>query len=212
MEVLNVNRIKYNGDFEITFVSSWFVYGKTECPASEDSVCNPTGFYSITKYAAEKLLASYCDTYGIPYKIVRLANVLGAGDTKVSARKNALQYMIKTLCEGGSINLYEEDCYRDYIHVTDAAEAIRVVARDGVSSETYNAGSGTRSSIHTIIRTVHEMTGNRGIINLIPTPNFHKQVQVRDMWMDTHKIDWELGWSPKVGLSDIIKGLVSEYK
>ena len=41
-------------DVTFNFVSSWFVYGDTGMPAHEDSPCKPTGFYSITKKAAEE--------------------------------------------------------------------------------------------------------------------------------------------------------------
>ena len=58
------------GNVTFNFISSWFVYGKTtDLPAHENSPCNPTGFYSITKHAAEKMLISYCQTYGIKYRI-----------------------------------------------------------------------------------------------------------------------------------------------
>ena len=79
------------------FVSSWFVYGETELPAKEEYYCKPTGFYSITKKAAEDLLISFCRTYGVKYRILRLCNVMGNGDGKVSAKKNALSYMIDLL-------------------------------------------------------------------------------------------------------------------
>ena len=79
------------------FISSWFVYGDTEMPAKETSYCNPTGFYSITKRCAEQLLISYCETFNIKYRILRLANVAGQGDMKASPQKNALQHMINEL-------------------------------------------------------------------------------------------------------------------
>ena len=65
-------------DYTFNFVSSWFVYGQNyEIPFREDhSKCNPTGFYSITKHCAEQLLISFCNTYDINYRILRLANVL----------------------------------------------------------------------------------------------------------------------------------------
>ena len=46
-------------DIEFNYISSWFVYGKTSSvPVKEDTICNPTGFYSITKKCAEDLLIS----------------------------------------------------------------------------------------------------------------------------------------------------------
>ena len=78
------------------FISSWFVYGETELPAKENSVCSPRGFYSITKLCAEQLVESYCKTHKIPYRIIRLCNVYGKGDTGVSKKKNALQFLIES--------------------------------------------------------------------------------------------------------------------
>src|SRR5579864_3663940 len=87
------------------FVSSWFVYGDTTMPHAvpENALCNPKGFYSITKHCAEQLLRSYCDTFGLHYRILRLGNVVGLGDKKVSAKKNALQYMLNKLKAGEAV-------------------------------------------------------------------------------------------------------------
>ena len=68
------------------FISSWFVYGETELPAKEEYYCRPTGFYSITKKAAEDLLISFCRTYGVKYRILRLCNVMGNGDGTFAAK------------------------------------------------------------------------------------------------------------------------------
>ena len=81
-------------DVTFNFISSWFVYGDIPLPAREDSHCKPTGFYSITKRAAEDLVMSFCRTYDKKYRILRLANVMGAGDGKTSAKKNALAFMV----------------------------------------------------------------------------------------------------------------------
>jgi len=70
---------KHREDLVFNFVSSWFVYGDVELPAREDACCKPKGFYSITKKCAEDLLISFCQTYGLKYRIFRLANVIGVG-------------------------------------------------------------------------------------------------------------------------------------
>ena len=85
-------------DITFNFISSWFVYGKiSNLPVKEDFVCNPTGFYSITKYCAEQLIKSFAETYGMKYRILRLCNVVGKGDEKVSKKKNAITWMINEL-------------------------------------------------------------------------------------------------------------------
>jgi len=85
MEVLDA--IKEKNNIVVNFISSWFVYGETSLPAHENDCCQPKGFYSITKHAAEELLISFCKTYGIKYRILRLSNVYGLGDNSISKKK-----------------------------------------------------------------------------------------------------------------------------
>lgn len=208
MSVLQANRIKYGNNFEITWVGTWFSYGTVELPARETSACSPKGFYGISKLCAEQLLASYCNTFGITYKIIRLSNVLGVGDKKVSKRKNAIQYMISELVAGREIELYDGDIIRDFLHVSDAAEAIRKVARLGESGELYNAGSGHPTFIKDIIYHAAKKLNCEDKITTKPIPDFHSKVQAKNMWLDTTKISEELGWMPVRETMDIIDELV----
>ena len=106
MKILeNFKNSKDQGVFN--FISSWFVYGDTPLPAKEGSQCEPRGFYSITKLCAEQLVESYCKTYNINYRIIRLANVYGPSDLGVSKRKNALQFLINRLKNNEPIDLYD---------------------------------------------------------------------------------------------------------
>lgn len=210
MSVFEANKRKFGSDFEITYVSTWFVYGKVEPPAVEDMCCNPRGFYSATKLCAENLIATACETFGMRYKIVRLSNVLGIGDNKLSTRKNALQHMIKTLCEGGTVNLYEGDTYRDFIHVSDAAAGIRAVAERGKMGEIYNVGSGVCHRVADLIWLVSRSAS--GHVNTIPVPQFHKTVQVDSMWLNVEKIERDTGWRATRNVYDIIEELVDKYE
>ena len=86
-----------NKNLVFNFISSWFVYGDTEVPAKETSYCMPNGFYSITKRCAEQLLISYCRTFNIKYRILRLANVVGRGDKKASTQKKCTSIYDKSI-------------------------------------------------------------------------------------------------------------------
>ena len=76
-----------NSDNIFNFISSWFVYGNTQMPATEESICDPTGFYSITKRCAEQLLISYCQTFNIKYRILRWLILLDMEIIKRQHRK-----------------------------------------------------------------------------------------------------------------------------
>ena len=190
------------------FISSWFVYGNTELPAKETSPCNPMGFYSITKYAAERMVESYCKTFDLKYRILRLGNVYGLRATKVSKQRNAMQYLVGKVIKGEPIDLYNKGSdIRDFIHVSDACNAIKLCMDKGNLNSIYNIGSGIPQNFIDIMLYVKEQTKSSSQINFIDPPKFHKIVQVKDMYLDITKLK-ELGFNQKIplftGLDQII--------
>lgn len=199
----NKNKIK-----TFNFVSSWFVYGDSDLPAKENSPCNPKGFYSITKKCAEDLLISYCKTYNINYKIYRLCNIYGDTDKNASAKKNALQFLINKLKNHEEINLYENGNFiRDYMHVDDVCDAINLCIDSMQPNEIINISNGIPLVFREIIDHVVNQTQSKSKINSIEIPNFHKIVQVRDMYLDNTKLK-NLGFISKVSINDGLNKLI----
>jgi nucleoside-diphosphate-sugar epimerase len=187
-------------DVTINFVSSWFVYGDTHLPAHEDSYCNPKGFYSITKRCAEQLVESYCKTFGKNYRILRLSNVYGPRDRGASKKKNALQYLTDRLKNNEPIDLYHGGKFhRDYLHVSDACHAIKLVLEKGELNQIYNIGSGHAYMFRDLIDHIVKKTGSRSKINEIDSSDFHKLVQVKNMHLDVEKLR-SLGFEPDVSI------------
>lgn len=202
-----------NGVF--VFISSWFVYGwdsgfgPGSIPISENFTCEPKGFYSITKRTAEQLLISYCETYGLKYKILRLANVLGKDDKKISSKKNALQYLINKIKNNEDIELYDDgQFYRDYIHVDDVARAIDLVIEKGENNQIYNIGNGIPIVFKDVLIKAKEWLGSTSKIEVIQQKEFHKSVQSsRSFYMDNTKLKI-LGYTPTRDIDSIIWELV----
>lgn len=195
------------------FISSWFVYGQETNPESrgtkESDPCDPKGFYSITKRAAEQLLISYCHTHKLNYRILRLSNVLGVGDMKVSAKKNALQFMTRSIKMNNPIKLYNNgEFYRDYIHIDDCVDAIKLVTTDGMRDQIYNIGNGKPILFKNMIDMAIDITGSKSVVEKISPPPFHKTVQIDNFWMDNSKLR-DLGYSPKFSPYDMIKSILS---
>jgi len=199
-----------NTDITFNFISSWFVYGDTNVPAAEDTYCNPKGFYSITKRCAEQLLISFCETFNISYRILRLANVAGRGDNNASAQKNALQFMINELKAGRNVNLYDNgNLYRDYIHNNDVAVAINLILEKGNLNEIYNISNGIPYLFKEIINYAYSLINNPGKIIPIAVPKFHQTVQVHSMWLKNDKLR-ALGYIPKYDMHGIIEDMISD--
>ena len=190
------------------FISSWFVYGKTDLPAKEEYHCSPTGFYSITKKCAEDLLISFCKTYKINYRILRLCNVYGIGDNKTSKKKNAIQYMIELLKKDEEVFLYDNGTpLRDIMHVNDICSAINLVLEKGELNSIYNIGSGIPTKIGDIIQKAKNMLGSKSTISSVDAPEFHNLVQVKDFWMDTSKLK-SLGFEQTIPIEVGLKMLM----
>ena len=195
-------------DITFNFISSWFVYGNVELPANEDSYCDPKGFYSITKRTAEQLLISYCETFKIKYRIIRLANVLGKSDKKVSKKRNALHYMVNLVVNNEDVTLYDGGImHRDYIHVDDVVQAINLIINKGSDGEIYNVGNGLPICIHDALNYVKSKTNSTSKFITIETVDFHKIVQTKDMVLDISKIK-NLGYTPQYNINQILDTLI----
>lgn len=212
MNVLEHLRNQPNATFN--FVSSWFVYGQNDkTPFREDDLsCNPTGFYSITKRCAEQLLISFCNTYGIKYRIFRLANVLGEGDGKISKKKNALQFLIKEIVDGNDVELYYGgNVLRDYIYVDDVCGAINHCIKQAPVDQIINVGSGKPYLFLNIIKKAIDVAkSDSKIIEINPT-HFHNVVQVKNSYLDTTKLN-NFGYSCKFNIDDMVHKLVNFYE
>ena len=195
-------------DITFNFVSSWFVYGAGgNIPASENDPLNPNGFYSITKKCAEDLIISFAQTTGMKYRILRLCNVMGDGDTKASRKKNAIQWMVNELKADRDIKVYDNGSHcRDIMHVDDVCRAIKLVMDKGEVNEIYNIGSGEPTRVSEIVELAKHFTRSRGKIISIDPPEFHNNVQTQHFWLDTTKLK-RLGFAQHITNEFIVKDL-----
>ena len=196
-----------SNEITFNFISSWFVYGQGILPAKEDSKCDPQGFYSITKLCAENLIKSFSQTTGMKYRILRLCNVMGPGDRKASRKKNAIQWMIDELKADRDVKLYDHGSHcRDIMHVDDVCRAIKLVMDKGELNQIYNIGSGNPTSVSEIMSLAKHYSRSRGeLLNMEP-PEFHKNVQTQNFWMDTTKLK-SLGFEQHLTNEYIVKDL-----
>jgi nucleoside-diphosphate-sugar epimerase len=196
-------------DLTFTFISSWFVYGiSTPIPVSELQPCFPKGFYSITKLAAEQLLESYCKTFDIKYRILRLCNVYGPNDKGKGKKKNSLQYLIDEMKQGHDINLYHGGHFvRDYMYVDDVCRAIKLCMDRGPINEIINIGSGRHYKFIDLIEYVSKKIGYKGKINTINPTKFHEIVQVKDFCLDNTKLK-KLGFNNTITIEEGLNTLL----
>lgn len=214
VEALDKQRKHYGKELVFNLISTWFVYGDPAMlPVREDSCCTPKGFYAITARAREQLLISYCETFGMSYRILRLGNVLGVGDTRISLKKNALQYFIREIVNGLPVNLYWPDrTVRDYIHVDDVCNAISlIISNDRTKNNIYNVGNGIPVKFGDCIESIANRLDRSDCIKHVERSEFHKVIQTNVMYLDNSKIQY-LGYRPSKTILQTLNELVEYYK
>lgn len=207
-----------------TLISSWFVYGqdsgydadplnRTSRGIPETDPCDPKGFYSITKRCAEQLLMSYCETFSLNYRILRLANVIGKDDKKVSAQKNALQYLLAEIAASRDIQLYDGGhFYRDFIDSRDCARAIHIANTKGNLNEIYNIGNGIPCDFRSLLTYGRARCRSNSTFYTIEQKEFHKKVQSsRSFYMDNTKLS-KLGYTPNHIIYETISDIMESLK
>lgn len=188
-----------NRNITFNFISSGFVYGNDVLNAKETDCCSPTGFYSITKRCAEQLLISFCETFGVKYRILRIGNVYGI-DKTISSGKNVLGYMIGLLKTNQDIKLYEGgEFLKDYMFVEDICRAIKAILKNGNTNEIYNIASGTSMIFGDIIKTAKNKLGSSSSIVSASFPEEQNYIQIKNMTLNIDKLK-KLGFNCNMGL------------
>jgi dTDP-glucose 4,6-dehydratase len=184
------------------------VYGEslTDVPFTEkDAVLKPTNPYSASKAAAEMLVRSYIESFGMNIKIIRCNNVYGPNqypEKLIPKFKRLLKEDKKCTIHGTK----SAEIKRAFIHVDDVVDAVDVVWKNGITGEIYNIASDHELSV---------MDVTRMLIRII------KNTENYDTWIDyvedrpfndtryyicAEKLK-SLGWSQKKGMNDLIKFL-----
>lgn len=171
--------MKETGVGRIVFSSSASVYGEPErIPIDEYSKKEQTSVYGETKFFIEKMLDSYCRAYGFGAVALRYFNAAGCDPVGRTGEDHTPEsHLIPLVLDvplgrRESISIFGEDyptedgtCIRDYVHVTDLAEA-HVLSLKKLFSEgagfraSYNLGNGNGYSVKQVIDLARQVTGH----------------------------------------------------
>lgn len=166
--------IRENGTPRLVFSSTAATYGEPEeVPIKETAAPRPTNTYGATKLAIDYAMTSYATAHGLAAVSLRYFNVAGAHG-RFGERHTTETHLIPivlqvALGKRDKVQIYGEDyptddgsCVRDYIHVTDLADAHLLALRHAVPGEhrVYNLGSGTGFSVKQVIEACREVTGH----------------------------------------------------
>jgi len=204
IEVMNESHIT-----KIVFSSSAAVYGEPEgVPIPEEHPCSPKNPYGETKWIFERFLRALHDLGKLDYLSLRYFNAAGAdpegglGEDH-SPETHLIPIGLQAVLNGLSVPVYGTDydtpdgtCVRDYIHVTDLAQAHILALKKlegGGSSGIYNLGNGNGYSVREVIDTIKRVTGKEP--NTVDSSR--RPGDPARLVASSERIKEELGWTPR---------------
>ncbi|MBM7647437.1 UDP-glucose 4-epimerase [Bacillus ectoiniformans] len=141
--------LKYNVK-KFIFSSSSAVYGHAEGEASEDFPASPLSFYGTSKSVSESYIRLYHELFGLPYTILRYANVYGPRQ-RSDGEGGVINIFIEKLLNGEQPCIYGDGTQtRDFVYVEDVAQA-NVAAMVYGDNQTINIGTNTQTSINELL-------------------------------------------------------------
>ena len=197
----------------VVYASTSSLYYGQELPYKETSGMRaaPSDFYTEARIAAERLADLYKDRFGVPSVGLRFFSVYGPGEESKGVYANMLTQFVwaatnkairimgkkPTVYGTGSIE-------RDFIHVDDIVEALKLAMRNG--SGPTNVGTGKSYSFKEVMAKITAMTGEdvSKKVDFIPIPKNYLLKQVAD----TTKAEKELGFRARIDIDTGIRSLL----
>ncbi|MCI2105665.1 MAG: UDP-glucose 4-epimerase GalE [Intestinimonas sp.] len=199
-----------NGVDRIVFSSTAATYGEPKhVPILETDVTVPTNCYGETKLSMEKMFKWTAQAHGLRYVSLRYFNASGAHASGAIGEAHCPESHLiplilqvpngqreKIMIFGDDYPTTDGTCVRDYIHVTDLAQA-HILALEylnhGGQSDIFNLGNGVGFSVKEVIETARKVTGH-------PIPAEIAARRVGDpaqLIASSEKANSILGWKPE---------------
>ncbi len=173
LNAMMANKVK-----KLVFSSSAAVYGMPQyLPVDEKHPLNPINFYGFTKYDMEKYFAWYDELKGLKYVSLRYFNAVGYDEYgEVKGLEKNPQNLLPIVMEvangtrdklkifGNDYDTRDGTCIRDYIHVSDLAEAHTKALQflqQNKRSEIINLGTEVGITVLEMVKRTEELTGRK---------------------------------------------------
>ncbi|KRF35870.1 dTDP-glucose 4,6-dehydratase [Paenibacillus sp. Soil787] len=172
---------------------------------TENSPISPNSPYSASKASADLLVKAYHETYGLNVNITRCSNNYGP----YHFPEKLIPLMITNAMEDKHLPMYGDGLnIRDWLHVSDHANAIDLVMRNGISGEVYNIGGHNERTNREVVDIILDTLGKSDELIQYVTDRLGHD---RRYAIDPTKIQTHLGWEPNYTFNEGLKETIDWY-
>ncbi|HEY9081040.1 NAD-dependent epimerase/dehydratase family protein [Magnetovibrio sp.] len=184
---------------KVVYAASSSCYGLADTPTREDHPITPKYPYALSKYQGEQALFHWHEVYGLPVNSIRIFNAYGTR-SRTSGAYGAVfgVFLRQKLANKPYTVVGDGEQSRDFLYVTDVAEAFWSAADTAVTGEVFNLGAGKPQTVN---RLVELLGGEKTHIPKRPG-------EPDCTWADISKITSLLDWKPQVSFEDGVQRIL----
>ena len=194
---------RYSKIKKFIYAASSSCYGMNNKRTTEEDSTNPQYPYALSKYLGEKVVLHWNKVYNLPSNSVRIFNAYGPCVRTTGVYGAVFGVFFKQKLKKKPLTIVGDGRQsRDFIYVTDVAEAFLKSAKSKHSGEIFNLGSDNPQSINFLAKLIGGET--------IHIPN--RPGEPRSTWANIKKINNKLKWKPKVSFRNGVKKMLDQIE
>ncbi|MCX5783467.1 MAG: GDP-mannose 4,6-dehydratase, partial [Elusimicrobia bacterium] len=191
---------------KILLIGSAAEYGNAAVmPISENCALNPVSDYGRSKAAQTQCAMTYFRQFGVNLNIARTFNVIGR-DMPQCLSIASFARQIKSAKDGDSIYVGNISSKRDFIDISDAADAYWRILINGTSGEIYNVCRGESFGIKDVLDCLIKKSGKK--LSIKTKEEFVRKNDILDSFGDNSKLKRDTGWSVNIGIYQSLECLL----
>lgn len=188
---------------KLVYAASSSCYGLANIPTREDHPIACEHPYALSKYEGELAAMHWRHVYKLPVNSVRIFNAYGPRVRTTGAYGAVFGVFFKQKLAGKPFTVIGDGTQRrDFLYVTDVAEAFLRAAETDRIGQIWNLGAGNPQSVNALVALIG------GPVVYIPK----RPGEPDCTWADITKIQRELGWKPAVSFEDGVQRMMDKIE
>ena len=194
---------RHVGVKQFVYAASSSCYGLARTPTREDHPIVPQYPYALSKYQGEQAAFHWHQVYKLPVNSIRIFNAYGTRSRTSGAYGAVFGVFLKQKLAGKPLTVVGDGTQtRDFLYVTDIAEAFLLAAETGKSGQVWNLGAGNPQPVNRLVELL------AGPVVYIPK----RPGEPDCTWADITKIQLDLGWAQKVSFEEGVGRILGDIE
>jgi len=199
LDILNPKKIK-----KFVYAASSSCYGKAKTPTDENHLINPLYPYALSKYQGEQIALHWHKVYKFPVNSIRIFNAYGTRSRTTGAYGAVFGVFLKQLMAKQPLTVVGDGSQRrDFLYVSDVAEAFYLATTTGITGSIWNLGSGNPQSVKKLV----QLLNPKKIIFIPKRPG-----EPNITYANIKKIQKDLKWKPVISFEEGVSTILDNIE